>query len=167
VPICSTCGAEHDVLDPTFRRPEAFQRLSSESRDQHAKANDDLCEIFLPEGPRHFVRGVLPVEVEGLPDDVWWGLWAEVEQPVFRRILELWSDADQTSEPPFDGTLANVIPSYPHTLGLPLSIQLTGPTSRPEFRFPPSLSHPFAEECHAGVDVHRAAEWNRLIDGVP
>jgi hypothetical protein len=166
MPTCSKCGAEHDVLDPTFRRPEAFVRLDPRSRDEYAKADDDICRIKLPDTEtRYFVRGTLAVDVAGHPDGVWWGLWAEVSQSAFSRILELWSDAEQASEPPFQGTLANLVPSYPDTLGIPLSVHLTGPTSRPEFRFAPEADHPFVQECQSGVDLHRASEWNQSILG--
>jgi hypothetical protein len=162
---CSTCGAEHELLDPTFKRPEPYLRLARDLRDSHAKADDDLCRISPPgDEPRFFVRGVLPVSVTGHADGVWWGVWAEVSEASFARILALWSDADQDAEPPMRGALANAIPSYPDTLGLPLSIQLIGPTSRPQFRFEAGAEHPFVSECRAGVDAHRAAEWNELFE---
>src|SRR5262245_9618666 len=61
------------------------------------------------------------------------GLWAEVSAEAFKRIIELWTEPDQDREAPFRGHLANVIPSYPDTLGLPVSVQLTGAKSRPAF----------------------------------
>ena len=165
---CSKCGAEHELLDPTFRRPEAYVRLARDVRDEHAKADDDLCRITLPKKPaRYFVRGVLPVAVRDLANGIWWGLWAEVPESDFRRILELWSAPDQASEPPIESSLANVIPGYPETLGLPLIVRLSGPTSRPELSFSPEADHPFVDECMSGVDAHRAAEWNERIDAAP
>lgn len=165
---CAKCGEEHELLDPTFRRPEAFVELDTHSQDAHAKANDDLCSIELPgEAARYFVRGTLPVPVEGHAEGVWWGLWAEISEAAFQRTLELWSDPNQATEPPYPGVLANVIPAYPNTLGLPLRVQLTGPTSRPEFRFASDAEHPFVHECRCGIDAHRATEWNELIDNAP
>ena len=162
---CAKCGAEHELLDPTFQRPEPYVRLSQDLRDSHAKAGDDMCRISLPGSePRYFVRGVLPVSVVGHSDGIRWGVWAEVSEASLRRILDLWSDPNQSLEPPLHGELANVIPSYPDTLDLPVTIRLTGPTSRPEFRFESSASHPFVSECEAGVDAHRAAQWNELTD---
>jgi len=96
-----------------------------------------------------------------------WGLWAEVSADAFARIVELWSDPNQSDEPPLPGELANVIPSYRETLGLPLSVHLTGPTSRPRLRFTNGVSHAFVQECENGVDAHRAAEWNKLIEEAP
>ena len=163
---CFHCGQEHAVLDPAFRRPEAYVRLSQEARDEHAKADDDLCRINLPGEPaRFFVRGCLPVNVRDRAEDLWWGLWAEISHAAFRRVLELWSAEDSSNEPPIAGTLANTIAGYPETVGLPLLIRLTGPTSRPNFQFVAGAEHPFVVECAAGVDSHRAAEWVDLVSG--
>ena len=114
------CGEHHEFLDPTFRRPEAYVRLDAATKVEHAKADDDLCWIAPPESaPRYFVRGVLPVTVTDRARDLMWGLWAEVSEAAFKRILDLWTDPNQDKEPPFSGELANVIPSYADTLGLP------------------------------------------------
>jgi hypothetical protein len=165
MPVCAICGEEHAVLDPTFRRPEAFVRLDPSVREAHARADDDLCSITLPgAASRWFVRGVLPVVVVDRSEDLWWGLWAEISETAFNRIMELWSNSEQQRESPFSGQLANVIPSYPNTLGLPLTVQLTGAKSRPRLRFASAKSHPFVHECEAGVDAHQASEWNRLIE---
>jgi len=165
MPQCRICGQEHEFLDPTFRRPEAYVRLDSRTRNEDARADDNLCLIELPgEPPRYFVRGVLPVSVPERPEGLMWGLWAEVSEAAFRRVLELWSAPDQSSEPPFDAELANVIPSYVDTLGLPMRVYLTGPTTRPRFEFDATAHHPFVEECRLGVNAHRASEWNTLID---
>jgi hypothetical protein len=163
---CALCGIEHEVLDPTFRRPDAFVRLDPETRNACARADDDLCRIALPAtSPRHFIRGTLPVLVTDRPEELWWGLWAEVSEQAFERVLALWSDPDQHREPPFDGECASVIPTSPDTLGLKRTIRLTGPTSRPEFRFAPGVSHPFVQECESGIDSHRAEQWNELLKG--
>ena len=59
MPVCSICGEEHALLDPTFRRPEAYVGLDDEQREQYARSSDDQCEIRLPgEDPRFFLRCV-------------------------------------------------------------------------------------------------------------
>jgi hypothetical protein len=163
---CAFCGIEHQVIDPTFRRPEAFVRLDAATRDAYGKADDDLCRIALPATPsRHFIRGTLPVVVTDRPEELWWGIWAEVSEETFERVLDLWLDPDQAGEAPFDGECANVIPTYPDTLGLRLTVRLTGPSSRPQFRFASGVSHPFVQECESGIDSHKADQWNELVTG--
>src|SRR4029450_5881419 len=112
----------------------------------------------------HFVRAVLPVNVEHRDIPIRWGLWAEVSPQAFRRILELWSHPGQSTEQPFEAALANHIPSYPETLGLPCSLRLSGPTTRPSIGFPEHLDHPLAAEYRAGVTAHRAVEWVQLLE---
>jgi hypothetical protein len=56
MPACSICGEEHRFLDPTFRRPDAYVQLDAGSHE-HAKADDDLCCIALPNHSAcYFVR---------------------------------------------------------------------------------------------------------------
>jgi hypothetical protein len=166
MPICSQCGVEHDIMDPTFARPEAYVRLGARNKAAHAQADDDLCAILVPDtASRFFVRGILAVHVDGFPQGVRWGLWAEISQSALARVVERWDDPQQADEPPFSGLLANVVPTYPDTLGIPLVVRLTGPTTRPSFQFAPGVVHPFAEECLAGVSLHRVREWNSIFGG--
>ena len=164
MPRCAECGSEHEVLDPAFKRPEPYVQLAEDERERHARASDDLCVLRLPgDAERCFLRTVLPVEVAGHPDGIWWGVWVELAPDDYERVRELWEDEDQSSQPPIPGALANRIPSYPEPPGLPVLVQLTGPTSRPESAFSAELDHPFAAECRSGVSVHRASEWMALM----
>lgn len=159
---CATCGEEHDLLEPTFRRPDAVVALSAEERATRVKEGNDLCAIWAQsdgEQHRYFVRCVLKVGLLDAPDETGWGLWAEVQETAFRRILETWSDPEQTSLPPFQASIANRVPEYPDTLGLPAVLRLTGPTTRPLLTLEPPSSHPFALECNRGVCTHRVVEW--------
>ncbi len=160
MPTCETCGAEHELLEPGFRRPDAYLRLADSEQQSYTKANSDLCRIDLPAGDaRHFVRAVLPVSVSGYEHRTAWGIWVEVSEFSFNRVLELWSDSDQHLEPPMPATIANSISGYPETEGLGVALQLAGPTTRPQVVLPPDLDHPFANECRVGVSLHRASEW--------
>lgn len=136
--------------------------LDESERARIARANDDWCQLDFPDRSRHFVRGVLPVAVDGDPEGLYWGLWAEVSERDFFRIV--WSDATDDAESTFDAKLANVVDSYPSTLGLALTLKVDDdPSQRPRLRFAPGNQHPFAVECMAGVDAHRAAEWGALM----
>ena len=163
---CARCGAEHALLDPTFVRPDAYVQLDEPARRAHACASDDLCRLALPGvAPRWFVRCTLPIAVAGHPGGIAWGVWAEVDAADYVRIEELWDAADQADEPPLPATLANAIPGYTTTLGLPLRVRLTGPATRPEVEFTGASAHPFVRECRDGVDAHRAAQWTAGLAG--
>src|SRR5688572_19467293 len=119
---CATCGEEHDLLDPSFRRPDAVVSLRTDERAVRVKESDDLCAIWAAsDGEQHqyFVRCVLKVRLLDAEGETAWGLWAEVAQEDFHRIVEKWSDPEQDRVPPIQAAVANRVPHYPDTVGLP------------------------------------------------
>ena len=86
----------------------------------------------------------------------------EVSAADFQTAWERWDDADQASQPPFPGVLANSVAGYPETVGLRGRVQLTGPSTPPDFTFDESVEHPFAQEQRDGVFPERRLEWLML-----
>ena len=159
---CSTCGEYHDLLEPTFRRPDAVVRLTDADRASRVKESEDLCAIWAgSDGDQHryYVRCVLPVRLLDSPEGSAWGLWVEVAEANFHLVVEKWSDPGQADLPAIEAALANSVPGYPDTIGLPANLRLTGPTTRPEIAFDASSIHPFVVECRNGVCAHRVSEW--------
>lgn len=161
---CPECGQEHDLsaIEPTYWRPDAFLALSEAERETRVKHTKDYCIIYPSdaiEGPRCFVRGVLPVAIRGQSEELAWGLWVEMAPAQFDRVWNLWDDPHQNREPPLACWLANQIKRYPDTRGLPGTLQLEGAALRPTIRLAPGLEHPFAREVAAGVDLPRSLEW--------
>ena len=136
--------------------------LSADERATRVKEGDDLCALRgrqAGEPTRYFVRGVLRVALLDGPGDTAWGLWAEIGETDCRQIVAMWSDPEQVHLPPMEAVLANRVPGYPDTTGLPAMLRLTGPTTRPLLAFEGASIHPFAAECTRGVCVHRVMEW--------
>jgi hypothetical protein len=157
---CATCGEDHDVLEPTFRRPDVIFAMTADEKQGRVFETDDVCALRGRDTPdRFFVRGVLPVRLLDGPGTTGWGIWAEVGEEEAATIYRHWSDPDQAALAPMAARLANRVPGYVDTRGLPLSLQLTGPTSRPSLSFTGDSIHPFVSECRAGVCVHRVMEW--------
>ncbi|HEX6650039.1 MAG TPA: DUF2199 domain-containing protein [Pyrinomonadaceae bacterium] len=160
---CSICDRDHEVLDlePIFHRPQAYVELSETDRQGLAMATEDLCMIAdkQPPGIRFFVRGLLDVEVRDLRRSVAWGIWVELERADYQKVLDLWDDQNQMDQPPMKAQLANQIPRYENTIGMPVEVRLTGPETRPKISIPLESSHPFARECVEGVVAHRVIEW--------
>ncbi len=159
---CPRCNSEHELLEPTFRRPDAVVEMPADERQKRVMEGDDLCTIKAggaDEIPRFFLRTVLPVQLTDRDDYTQWGLWVEVAEPDARRAWELWDSPEQAREPPFQGWLANQVQGYPDTLGLPVQVQLTGPTTRPRSSFEIGASHPFASDCLMGVNTRKLLEW--------
>lgn len=160
---CPKCGEQHDLLDPVFNRPDAIAVIPPKLRPGNVMESDDLCALRAQDATqddRYFVRCTLAVPLVDHDGDVThWGVWAEVNGPDSKLIYDLWDDPAQTEQPAMDAVLANNIPGYPPTIGLPLKLRMTGPKTRPSLVFAPDQSHPFALECRAGVTVHRVREW--------
>jgi hypothetical protein len=160
---CSQCGEEHDIfsIEPRYGRPDAYLQIPADERDLRTRCGDDWCRLRDRSGTleQFFLRVRMPVEVLGEGRQLHWGVWAEVTQHVYQRILDLWDETDQAAEPPLPGRLANALPNYPSTLGLEGSIHLSGPTTAPSFRLAGDLDHPFAREQRSGVYPERALEW--------
>jgi hypothetical protein len=159
--ICSQCGEEHSIddMELTFRRPDVIAEMDAGERERTVQEDDDLCAI---KSGQYFVRALLPLPVESRSRDYAIGLWVQVEESTFRRVIELWSEPNQVSEPPFSAWLANTIPTVPNTLGLAVQLHLTGPTTRPRLKIA-SQGHPLAVEQHQGITAHRANEYSSLF----
>jgi hypothetical protein len=160
---CSKCGKEHDLehIEPSFRRPDVYLAVPTAERERRITESDDACMIT-SQGGKHlacFIRAVLYVPILGEGTTIGWGLWVEVNHETYWRIGSLWDDPNQNAEPPFLCTLANDIPNYPRTVGLPGLIQLSGLRLRPVLTLAVDSDHPFAVEARKGVHFERALEW--------
>ena len=150
--ICSSCGKEHPGLptDWAFKRPDEVHELSYLDEYTRCRLNADLCTL---DDVRFFFRGLVTVPL--LKTGVFaWGIWVEVDREVHDLYLSGFY-SDLSSHAPLAGVLANHIPGYSETLGLPVQIHLQDKTSRPQFRFAPSLEHALAHEQRRGMSDKR------------
>jgi len=158
---CSTCDGEHELLDPSFSRPDVIFAMTPEQKMNRVLENKDICALR-GEGSapdRVFVRCTLPVQLLDVPGTCCWGLWAEVSVDDSVVIWNAWNDPEQDKIPSMQARIANRIPGYPDTIDLPVLLRLTGPTTRPELSLTADSLHPFARECLAGVCIHRVKDW--------
>ena len=160
---CSQCGEEHDIfsIEPRYGRPDAYLRVPVEEREFRTRCGNDWCRLRDRAGQQEefYLRVTLPIEILGEDRQLHWGVWVEVTQSVYERILDLWDDPNQDSEPPLPGTLANEFPDYSSTLGLRGSIHLRGPSMAPRFWLEKGSDHLLAREQRSGVYPERALEW--------
>ena len=160
---CRRCGVEHDLSDmePSYSRPDAYLAVPPTERTLRTSASKDACRVrdAADTKRQYFLRVLLPMMVRGEEQNCCWGVWVEVDEAAYARVDELWEDAAQANEPPFPGTLANSLKGYESTMGLPGSVQLTGPTSVPVFRLAETVPHPLTTEQREGVHPERVVEW--------
>jgi hypothetical protein len=151
-------------------RPSAVLVLPPDVRaqEQLVKESDDLC-LIMPwasqKESRHFVRGIMPVTVDGVANATRWGVWAEVSREVFITYVENARSPDRGKIPPLEATLANSVLGYPETLGLPIALQAAPGKARPTLSFLASVEHPFASEIRTGVTASRVHDW--LTNSLP
>jgi hypothetical protein len=151
--VCATCGETHEGLptDYGWKLPDVVWTIPEERRSTEAEFNSDLCQL----GGRFFIRAVLKLPFKEQPGFYAWGPWVELQESNFYRYVELY-DKDGTSEPMVTGALANEIPSYQSTLGLPVMVQFQNSASRPTLRV--TTVHQLADEQTQGIDNLRYHE---------
>jgi hypothetical protein len=124
---CATCGvALPDLpLDFAYSLPDCVFALLPEERSP--RCNADFAEL----GERKFVRGLLPVPVQG-SEEFRYGVWLEVDADTFQRVLRSWNDPDTFRTLTFSGRLANAVePFGATTLGVEVEVATRGENARP------------------------------------
>jgi hypothetical protein len=160
---CEKCGKEHADTDRQigFGKPDAYFEVPDSERESRVFVHSDICDI---DRKRFFVRGLLQIPVHG-HEPFGWGIWAEMGKPDFIRYVELYNSHTQANEAPLHGRIATLIPAYPApTIGIPVAVELTGPTTRPIFLIDPAVNHPLAEEQRSGVLVDRLSDFFASIE---
>ncbi|MFJ4144998.1 DUF2199 domain-containing protein [Pseudomonas sp. NPDC089734] len=159
--VCESCGEIHtdEMLELTFKRPDAVAGMTVEERAEHVQETDDICII---QGKRFFLRATLPLPVLDRPEAYRIGIWVEIAQADFERVYECWDDPKQSEEPLFSVMLANHIQTLPETLGLRAELRLIDPQTRPEV-YAGVSDHPLKQEQSTGITPHRAHEYTSSI----
>jgi hypothetical protein len=150
--VCSTCGETHEGLptDYGWKLPDDVWAIPEAERPTRAKFGSDLCQL----GNRFFIRCVLKLPFNDQPGYYGWGVWVEVAEPDFYRYVELY-DKDGSGEPSIPGSIANAMPGYPDTLGLPVLVQFQSSSSRPLVLVTPKSDHTLSVEQATGIGSQR------------
>ena len=152
---CSICGKDHEepLTDQAFTLPDEVWAIPEEQRRAKAKWTEDLCQL----DTRFFIRCVLPVPFTERPGHFGWGVWLEVDWATFKRYLDVY-ERDATEEPIAQGLLANEIPVYRNSRGLPATMRFGTASQRPTIRFSAEAQHQCADEQRAGINDRRYHE---------
>jgi hypothetical protein len=89
--------------------------------DQRSSRNNaDFAEL----GDRKFVRGLMPVPIE-TGDEFRYGVWLEVDEATFRRVLAAWNEPDIYIGLEFTAGIANAAPPWgEHLLGAEVDVRV-------------------------------------------
>lgn len=129
--LCNVCGKDHPVenIEKAFGLPDVIFQLSEDERQDRAKINSNFCAL---DDSRVFVRGLIPVPIQGKTDLYCWGVWAEVAWNTYSELYNTWDDEDCSEFEDLEGVIANALPTYEDTIDLPVRI-VRQPDTRPLF----------------------------------
>lgn len=151
--VCATCGQEHEGLpqDYSFGLPDEVYELKFIDRYLRVRSNSDLCTL---DDSRHFIRGVIPLPFQDSDAEYCWGVWVEVSREDHNKYVRGYYD-DLSAEPRFSGRLANSIPGYSETAGLPVTVQFGAEGKRPNYYIDPTTEHGLVAEQRQGITSTR------------
>jgi hypothetical protein len=163
---CSVCGDTHQIeeIELCCQRPDIIAALPMENRDELCRESDDLCALWGAEDSldRYFIRGIIPLSVHERHEPYNLGVWVEIPKLQFDRYLELWDSEDVSTEPMFEGTLANQIPFHKVTTGLQVTVRFSKYPSRPTFHIEPTDHSLYLEQIR-GISTHQAHMYTSLV----
>ena len=142
-----------------FRRPDEIAVLSEAELEARCQHNDDICIL---DSARFFVRCTIPLPVHECAEPYAIGAWAEISEPDFQKVMDLWDDENQRNQPPIDAVLANNVPLTSGSFGCKLAVKLTGPSTRPHIIIADEKCSLFHEQSN-GISIHRASEYSDLL----
>jgi hypothetical protein len=121
------------------------------------RINADLCTL---DESRYFLRGHLhlPFVAGG---DFGWGVWVEVSHDhhdVYAGQIVAEAEGEPTTQYRLEGRLANAIPGYRKTLGVPVHVLLREAKQRPSLWLPSGARHALAREQAGGISAARHHE---------
>lgn len=152
---CRVCGRSHEgqPTDYGYLLPDVVWNEPPEVRQAHLDWATDVCSY---QG-RWFLRGVLEISFRFEPGRFGWGAWIEVSEETIARFREHYGEkADHSAREP--GMLANRLPVYADTLGLPAEVQFGPLHLRPLLFLPESVEHLLATDQREGIDEARYHE---------
>jgi hypothetical protein len=118
--LCSVCGKDHPVenIERSFRLADAIFALPEDERETRGKIASNFCAL----DDDVFVRGLIPVPIKGKGDIYCCGVWAKISWDTYSELFNSWDQEDCTDLEDLEGSLANALPVYDGTVGLPVRV---------------------------------------------
>jgi hypothetical protein len=153
---CARCGEWHEGLPPgfAFTAPDAWsERRWRERLPLASSLAEDQCIIR----GRYFLKGNIEIPVVGADDPFVWTAWVELDAERFWRADDLHDTPGREREPAYPGRIANALPGYPSTLGLPVSVRTRERGLRPLVVVDDDV-HPLGADQRDGVGAEGVEE---------
>ncbi|WP_263384857.1 DUF2199 domain-containing protein [Granulicella arctica] len=159
--LCTVCGEQHDPLPMSYsvKAPLAVAGIPPEEFEQRVVYTVDQCVV---DGKDFYLRGRIPIPVEGFEDPFIWGVWAEVSPKSFLLTTERWSTEGREQTPPFPGWLNTNIFPFGDTFNLEVRVHTQVVGRRPHFEVV-DQEHPLAIEQSHGITLQRVQQIAEMI----
>lgn len=156
-PCCDKMVPANDV-ELAYRFPDAIACMSEEDIESSCRYTNDyvVCD-----DEYYYLRCTLSLPVHDTGRDYCLGVWAQISPNSFDRVRELWDEEEQANEHAMKGLLANSVHLNTGVEDTEITVQLTGPTSRPTVTIQ-DQSCSLYQEQQCGITIHRASEYSDL-----
>ena len=154
---CPKCEEWHvGFPDIGYASPQHVSSIPEAERSKRLFLTSDLCVI---DDEDFFIRCVLLLPVQGIPDTFGWGVWSTLSETNFLRYRQHY-DEDMSGWAPMFGYLSNKLPDYPDTLNLHVSVQPQEKGARPHLTLN-HTDHPLYLEQQNGIALDKVL---RLVE---
>jgi hypothetical protein len=149
---CPCCNKIVPVaeMEPNYIYPN---RVSYLHRHDLMEQVDVITDDYIEANGRYYIRGTLPLEVQGRDKPFSIGIWAEVGLDDFFNYLRTFRDDDRYE---FVGELANSVEGHSDSFGMKVKIETQGITQRPIFTVLDTTSSLGLAQKH-GIKEHDTA----------
>ena len=155
---CGSCDNLHEGKPAlACQVPDALLRVHPAERAERVRLNSDLAVL---DDKQFFIRVCMDTPIQGSDEFFNWGFWVEVSEADFVRYIK----ADETGETcaSFNATLANTLPFYEESRGVPVLVRPQEEGLRPLVE-PTDERSDFARQFRTGMPLNTAHAYIALV----
>lgn len=157
---CPCCNKNVPAADmePNYVYPN---RVAYMMRNKLEDRIDLITTDYIEADGRYYIRGTLPIPVEGRHRTFNIGIWAEVSLEDFFSYLRTFRSEERYE---FVGELANAVEGHANSFGMQVKIQTQGTTQRPHFKVVNAVSSLGVAQKNGIKEHDTAAYFGHLVN---
>lgn len=155
---CGSCDNWHAGMPAlTCQVPDMLLHVPPAERAERVLLSSDLAVL---DAKHFFIRVCMDTPIQGSEQCFNWGFWVEVDEADFVHYIK----ADESNETcaPFRGALANTLPFYEESLGVPMFVRPQEEGLRP-LAEPADERSDFARQFRDGMPLKTAHEYIAIV----
>lgn len=153
---CRSCTKLHQGLpELTFGAPDRYVLVPESERADRARLGTDYCVV---DDCYFYLRCRLELPVRGFAETLRLGVWARIGKDLFTTYFQRAGSVDELAIEPFFCLIANDLPGYPGTNGLPGKVVAGEGRGGAPSLVPGAAEHPLARDARDGLSIERALE---------